>query len=98
MKVSEYYYNELIKLGATPDQARMVLTNSTKAEIVMTANNMELLHFFDMRTAPGVHPTVRAIALHYLKNRLENDYEMFKSLEDRVTDKILKEFDLYVDN
>jgi len=60
----EYYYNTLIKdLGCSPQQARAVLPNSTKATIVMKMNFRELLHFFEIRCKPDAHPQMRQIAI-----------------------------------
>jgi thymidylate synthase (FAD) len=59
----EYYYNQAIELGQSPQQARAVLTNSLKTEIVMTANFREWLHFFKLRTSQKAHPQMRELAL-----------------------------------
>jgi thymidylate synthase (FAD) len=42
----ETNYNKQILLGATPQEARRILPNSLKTEIVMTMNLREWLHFF----------------------------------------------------
>jgi len=47
--LAEAAYNDLLTFGATPQQARAVLPNSTKTEIVMTANLREWRHFFKLR-------------------------------------------------
>ena len=54
-------YNTLIEKGYTPQQARSVLPNSLKTEIVMTANLREWLHVFKLRTAPDAHPQMRQV-------------------------------------
>lgn len=46
----EAAYNQLIELGATPEQARTVLPTSAKTELVVTMNLREWRHFFDLRT------------------------------------------------
>jgi thymidylate synthase (FAD) len=46
----------------TPQQARSVLPNSLKTEIVITGNLREWLHFFNLRCAPSAHPQMREIA------------------------------------
>lgn len=58
----EWNYNALIKLGQTPQQARAVLPNCLKTEIVITANFREWLHFLDLRTSEQAHPDMRIIA------------------------------------
>lgn len=63
----EACYNKLIELGATPQEARSVLPNSLKTEIVMTMNLREWRHFFTLRTSPAAHPQMREIAIPLLK-------------------------------
>ena len=59
---SEKLYNEMIKDGASPQEARSVLPNSLKTEIVITGNLREWLHFFKLRCAPAAHPQMREVA------------------------------------
>ena len=59
---AEKAYLKLIELGATPQEARSVLPNSLKTEIVMTMNLREWRHFFKLRTANAAHPQMREIA------------------------------------
>lgn len=61
MRACEKAYLELIKLGASPQEARSVLPNSLKTEIVMTMNLREWRHFFKLRTADNAHPQMREI-------------------------------------
>ncbi|MDX9694206.1 MAG: FAD-dependent thymidylate synthase [Bacteroidales bacterium] len=63
----EISYNKLIELGASPQEARSVLPNSLKTEIVMTMNLREWKHFFKLRTSEGAHPQMREIAVPLLK-------------------------------
>ena len=49
MEETERAYMQLLDQGVTPQIARGVLPNSLKAEIVMTANFREWLHFFELR-------------------------------------------------
>jgi thymidylate synthase (FAD) len=58
----EYYFN-LIKLGCSPQEARSVLPNSLKTEIVVTMNLREWRHFFKLRCASVAHPQMREIAI-----------------------------------
>ena len=62
MKEAEKAYLELINLGASPQEARSVLPNSLKTEIVMTKNLREWRHFFKLRTSNAAHPQMREIA------------------------------------
>lgn len=58
----DHTYNLLITKGAKPQEARAVLPNSVKTEIIMTANIECWKHFFDLRTAAGAHPQMKQIA------------------------------------
>ena len=62
MQYSETCYKALRESGQRPEQARSVLPNSLKTEIVMTANLREWRHFFKLRTAPAAHPQMREVA------------------------------------
>lgn len=66
-EVAERKYLELLKYGATPQEARSVLPNSLKTEVVMTANLREWRHFLKLRTGKGAHPQIREIAIPLLK-------------------------------
>lgn len=60
---SEMAYCMLIDIGgATPQQARAVLPNSLKTEVVMTGNLAHWDHFFGLRCAPDAQPDMREIA------------------------------------
>ena len=59
---AENYYKALREQDWRPEQARSVLPNSLKTEIVMTANLREWRHFFKLRTAPAAHPQMREVA------------------------------------
>lgn len=67
MQTIEDTYNRLIELGAEPQQARSVLPNSLKTEIVVTMNLREWRHFFKLRTAKSAHPQMKEIACALLK-------------------------------
>lgn len=54
-------YFALIKAGATPEEARSVLPNSLKTEIVVTMNMREWRHFFRLRGSKAAHPQIREI-------------------------------------
>lgn len=49
MESVEKLYIEMIERGVSPQEARTVLPNSLKTEIVMTANAAEWIHFFELR-------------------------------------------------
>lgn len=58
---AERAYLDMLKNGATPQEARSVLPNSLKTEVVMTANIREWRHFFKQRTADVAHPQMREV-------------------------------------
>jgi thymidylate synthase (FAD) len=64
---SEGSYSILLREGWSPQQARQVLNNSVKTEIVMTANPREWLHVFELRTSNRAHPQMRALMSDCLK-------------------------------
>lgn len=53
---AEAAYFNLLDWGCTPQEARAVLPNSLKTELVMTANLREWRTFFKLRTASAAHP------------------------------------------
>lgn len=67
MKKVECSYNELISMGAKPEEARSILPNSLKTEIVVTMNIRELRHFLRLRTSKKAHPQMREVANMLLK-------------------------------
>jgi thymidylate synthase (FAD) len=67
MQAAEGAYLLLLAMGASPQQARSVLPNSLKTELVMTANLREWRHFFKLRTGDGAHPQMREIAKPLLR-------------------------------
>ena len=64
-KVEDGYF-DLLKQGQTPQEARSVLPNSLKTEIIMTANLREWRHIFTLRTSPKAHPQMRALMIDML--------------------------------
>lgn len=63
---SENAYFELLEWGCSPQEARAVLPNSLKTEVVMTANLREWRHFFRLRCSPAAHPQMREVATQAL--------------------------------
>ena len=66
MNNAESAYLRLLDCGATPQEARSVLPNSLKTEIVCTFTFRAWRHFFGLRTAKGAHPQMRQIAVPLL--------------------------------
>lgn len=61
MRSIESHYNNMSKLGAKPDQLRLLLPHSTAASVVMKANIREWRHILKLRTSPAAHPSVQEI-------------------------------------
>lgn len=61
-RVAEQQYFDLLNLGCSPQEARSVLPNSLKTEVVMTANIREWRHFFKLRCSAAAHPQIREVA------------------------------------
>ena len=67
MQEIERNYFALIDTGASPEQARSILPNSLKTEIVVTMNLREWRHFFLLRTSVRAHPQMREVAIPLLQ-------------------------------
>lgn len=63
---AEKTYMTLLANGSTPQEARSVLPNSLKTEVIMTANLREWQHFFKLRTAKAAHPQMREVTIPLL--------------------------------
>ena len=71
MEYIEEKYFEFMDGGATPEQARSILPNSLKTEIVVTMNLREWRHFFRLRCDKAAHPQIREIAIPLLEELKE---------------------------
>ena len=78
---SEVAYFDLLNEGCSPQEARAVLPNSLKTEVMMTANLREWRHFFKLRTAPAAHPQMREVAIPLLRMMQESIPVVFDDLE-----------------
>ena len=58
----EERYFELLQCGRSPQEARSVLPNSLKTEVIMTANWREWRHFLRLRGASDAHPQIQEVA------------------------------------
>ena len=65
-KYAETSYNLMVDRGAKPQEARQVLPNAVKTEIVVTAFESDWEHFFSLRSpkygAQGAHPDIAKLA------------------------------------
>ena len=84
MKVTECAYRALLKIGWLPEEARDVLPNALKTEIVVTANYREWRHILKLRaigTTGKPHPQMRALMLPLLAEFKEKLPAVFEDLE-----------------
>lgn len=84
MKSAEAAYIRLIHAGASPQEARSVLPNSLKTEVVVTMNIREWRHFFNLRaigTTGAPHPQMRQVARMAFDMFKENWPAFFSDLE-----------------
>ena len=81
---AEQTYCDLLKAGATPQQARDVLPTSTKAEIIMTANICEWIHILELR-ALGVtgkpHPQMEEVMIPLAKELVSGSLSDFTCID-----------------
>lgn len=62
MMANEKMYLYLLQMGMKPQQARKVLNNSTKTEVVLTGTIGEWVHFFNLRDADDADSEMRRLA------------------------------------
>ena len=82
MEAAESFYFQLIEAGARPEEARSVLPNSLKTEIVMTMNLREWRHFLRLRTSKRAHPQIVEIASALLEDFADRYPVFFADLRD----------------
>lgn len=76
MKSAEESYFKMIELGASPQEARSVLPNSLKTEIIATINIREWRHLLKLRTSKASHPQFREVA-NMLLQLFAKEYPVF---------------------
>lgn len=77
---SEKIYFDLLSKGATPQEARTVLPNSLKTELIITATEEEWQHIVDLRykgTTGTPHPQMREVMDSVV-------YDLYKESGDRI--------------
>lgn len=65
-KISETYMR-LLKLGIPKEDARFILPNAAKTNIIVTMNARELRHFFNLRCCRRSQWEIREVAVEMLK-------------------------------
>ena len=84
MGEAERYYFDMLEAGAKPEEARSILPNSLKTEIVVTMDIREWRHFIRLRGGKAAHPQIREITemiLEEFSRRYPVFFEDLKSEE-----------------
>ena len=63
LELIEETYFELIEEGWKPEQARNILPNSLKTELMMTGFVTDWKHFFELRCSKAAHPQSQELAI-----------------------------------
>lgn len=58
----EIVYKAIIENGCKPQEARAILPNALKTEVVMTGFESDYTHFFELRCAKAAHPDMQVLA------------------------------------
>lgn len=78
---AEKNYMALLAAGSSPQEARSVLPNSLKTEIVVTYNLREWRHFFRLRCDAAAHPQMRQVAIPLLLHFQAAMPDLFNDIE-----------------
>lgn len=81
MENIEKAYIEMSKLGALPDQLRMLLPHSTASQYALTANIREWRHILSLRCSSHTHPAIRQLLIPLLLKFKEDMPELFDNIE-----------------
>ena len=84
MILAENHYIRLLKHGARPEQARSVLPNSLKTEIVISANMREFRHILKLRCSKTAHPLMRALMLPLLVELVNKIPVLFEDIYQEI--------------
>ena len=76
MSNHEHGYLFQISTGWTPQQARAVLPNALKTELVMTGFISDWSHFFELRCDSAAHPQARELAIPLKEEFIKRGYEI----------------------
>ena len=71
LATSEIAYLKLIETGWSPQQARAILPNSLKTELVMTGFESDWNHFFELRCSSKAHPQAQELAIPLHKEMIK---------------------------
>jgi flavin-dependent thymidylate synthase len=81
LESAEFHYQNALKFGWKPEEARGFLPHFTKTEFTVTMNLGSWMNFFKKRTVASAHPQMRQIAVPILKEFKKNIPIIFDELE-----------------
>ena len=81
---AEDAYFRLLKDGAKPEEARSILPNSLKTEIVVTANIREWRHILSLRADRRAHPQIRELMIPLLYELTEKVPIVFDDIAEKI--------------
>lgn len=82
-KVKEVY-SHLVDSGIKKEDARMVLPNASLTELYMSMNLRELIHIFDVRTAPSAQQEIKRLVEEMVDLVLDVSPELSFIFEEEV--------------
>ena len=71
---SEDYYTFFINKGLKPQEARQILPNALKTEVVVTAFDSDWDNFFNLRCPNSAHPDMRKLAREIYSKHYDHDW------------------------
>jgi thymidylate synthase (FAD) len=77
-KISETY-QKLLKLGIKKEDARFILPNAAKTNIIVTMNARELRHFFNLRCCTRSQWEIREVAIEMLNQAKKTAPALFEN-------------------
>lgn len=71
---SEDYYTLFINKGLKPQEARQILPNALKTEVIVTAFDSDWDNFFNLRCPNSAHPDMRKLAREIYSKHYNHDW------------------------
>ena len=93
---TEVAYKDMITVKCSPQEARCVLNNSTKTEIIVTTNLREWRHIFDLRSSSKAHPQFQQLIIPVLVDFHKHVPVVFDDIIEKYKDYISKDNDIII--
>ncbi len=88
-RISEAY-SELVKMGIPREEARYLLPNGCRTEIVLTANFRQLRHMIELRGGPRAQREIREVFIEILRILREKVPECFCDFSIDEEEKVIR--------